>query len=211
MPTCVCTAYLSVCLSVCLSVYLCVCVCVSLSLSLCVSVYLSRSLCLVVSFSLDVTLTLYLPLSGLQAAAIAVAGGGSLSLANLAVPPTALATTLVGLSTAGSTLSLAAVTVPELPELGVLTGTVTVVAEGLSVLDPPDLFGTLPPFFNVLSGPCTVAVVDRHFCVGRWPGGYLPNEDCEIAVAWADGPIGLCPVFDTAYGDSLTLHDGIPH
>ena len=73
------------------------------------------------------------------------------------------------------------------------------------------------PFFGVLSGPCTLAAVDDHMCVGRWPGGYLPDERCEIAVAGAGGTLGPCPVFDLnpcghdddlAGSDALSLPDG---
>ena len=149
-----------------------------------------------------------------QGAAIAVIGGGSLSLAGLALPAAALYTALVGLAGAGSTLVFAAVTVPEHPEWGALAGTVTAAADGPPVLDPPG-FIPLPPLFVVLSGPCTTAEGGR--CVGRWPGGYLPDEDCEIAVAGVlggAGVLGPCPVFDTedhGGADYLTLPDGSPH
>ena len=147
-----------------------------------------------------------------QGAAIAVSGGGSLSLAALALPAAALATAEAGLAGAGSTLVFAAVTVPEHPEWGALTGTVTAAADGPLVLDPP---GFIPLIFVVLSGPCTTAEGGR--CVGRWPGGYLPNEDCAIAVAGGGGgALGPCPVFDTSdYNggsvDYLTLPDGSRH
>ena len=142
-----------------------------------------------------------------QGAAIAVTGGSSLSLAGLALPAAALGTALGGLAGAGSTLVFAAVTVPERPESEPLTGTLTAAADGPPVLDPPGFFF---PFFTVVSGPCTTAEGGR--CVGRWPGGYLPNEDCEIAVAGGGGVLGPCPVFDTYGGfDSLTLPDGSQH
>ena len=51
-----------------------------------------------------------------------------------------------------------------------------------------------PGEFVVTSGPCTVSETRR--CVGRWPGGYLANEDCEIVVAGGGGVLGACPVFD---------------
>jgi hypothetical protein len=136
-------------------------------------------------------------------AQIAVTGGGSLSLANMVLP--ALTTTLAGLSGAGSRLALDLVTVPEHPELGVMTGTVTAGAgEARWVLDPPGLLplDLLPPTFTVVSGPCTLAQGGR--CVGRWPGGYLPSEACEIAVGGGgSGALGPCPVFDTDGGDVL--------
>ena len=126
------------------------------------------------------------------------------------MPSAALRTAVLGLSGAGSRLVLEAVTVPEHPEWGAQTGTVTAGAEGeLPVLDPPDL--QLPGFFVVNSGPCTVAEGGR--CVGRWPGGYLPDEDCAISVAGAGGALGACPVFDfegVSY-DYLTLPDGSVH
>jgi hypothetical protein len=99
--------------------------------------------------------------------------------------------------------------VPEQPDWGALTGTATAAVGGVWVLDPPDLL----PLFLVLSGPCTVAEGGR--CVGRWPGGYLPNEDCEIVVTGAGGALGPCPVFDINYStmgpDCLTLPDGSQH
>ena len=148
-----------------------------------------------------------------QGAAIAATGGGSLTLADLALPLAALRTAEVSLAGAGSTLYLAAVTVPKQPDWGELTGTATAAAAagGPLVLNPPDL--QFPPYFVVRSGPCTVAEGGR--CVGRWPGGYLPNEDCEIAVAGVvEGVLGPCPVFDTfgnGPGDWLTLPDGTRH
>eukprot|EP01051_Picozoa_sp_SAG22_P007249 SAG22_NODE_503_length_9694_cov_13.573736_5_plen_1203_part_00 len=79
-----------------------------------------------------------------------------------------------------------------------------------------------PPHFEVRSGPCTLSEGGR--CVGRWPGGYGPNEDCEIVVAGggggggggaARGVLGGCPVFDIQssdfYDDLLTLPDGSRH
>eukprot|EP01052_Picozoa_sp_SAG31_P042098 SAG31_NODE_6578_length_1965_cov_1.351018_2_plen_141_part_00 len=105
-------------------------------------------------------------------------------------------------------MSLEAVTIVEHPEWGALMGTVVAGADGVSMTTT----GNLPPlyFFVVLSGPCTTALVDGHFCVGRWPGGYGPNEDCAIAVAGgggegaAGGVLDACPVFDTS-SESATL------
>ena len=100
------------------------------------------------------------------------------------------------------------VSVPEFSEWGSLTGTVTAAAEGeVPMLGPPAF---IPAFFVVNSGPCTVAEGGR--CVGRWPGGYRPSEDCAISVARAVGPLGACPVFDTEIGggDILTLPCGRP-
>eukprot|EP01051_Picozoa_sp_SAG22_P014172 SAG22_NODE_1682_length_3817_cov_8.486283_1_plen_190_part_00 len=143
-----------------------------------------------------------------------VTGGGSLSLASLALLASALAAALAGLSGAGSRLVLEAVTVPERPEWGALTGTVTK-ADDDFVFDGLSSLANLPRFV-VHSGPCTTALVDGHFCVGRWPGGYGPSEDCAIAVASGGGVVGGvlggCPVFDTNVGpDSLTLPDGSRH
>jgi hypothetical protein len=53
------------------------------------------------------------------------------------------------------------------------------------------------PTFIVVSGPCTLAEGGR--CVGRWPGGYLPNEDCQIMVA-REGQLGACPMDGTSLG-----------
>eukprot|EP01050_Picozoa_sp_SAG11_P040423 SAG11_NODE_17564_length_514_cov_2.985542_1_plen_94_part_10 len=65
-----------------------------------------------------------------QISALAATGGGALSLARLALPQAAFGTALGGLSGAGSRLALQTVTVPEHPEWGALTGTITPVAEG---------------------------------------------------------------------------------
>ena len=101
-----------------------------------------------------------------------------------------------------------------------LVGSLTAGAAGEPwEINPPtllaDAMGALRPSFVVRSGPCTVAVVDGHSCVGRWPGGYGPNEDCEITVSVAGpgGSLGPCPVFDTkATGaDYLALPDGARH
>ena len=123
------------------------------------------------------------------------------------MPYAALTSAVTGLSGSGSRLVLEAVAVPVHPERGALTGTVTAGADGESwVFDPPDL--QLPPttVFVVLSGPCTLAEDGQ--CVGRWPGGYQPNERCQIAVRGAGGTLGSCPVFDVRRGDSLTLAEG---
>ena len=137
-----------------------------------------------------------------------VVGGGSLSLASMAVPGAVLAAAQYQLSGAGSTLRLVAVTVPELPDVGELTGTMTVGVDGSKATDPLG-FGS-PPSFTVSSGPCAVSEGGR--CVGR-PGGYLPNEHCEIAVGGGGGVLGACGVFDTYYnnGDTVTLPDGSSH
>jgi len=70
---------------------------------------------------------------------------------------------------------------------------------------------TLAPSFTVKTGdPCTTAFVDGRACVGR-PGGYLPNEKCDIVVGGGGGVLGPCPVFDTDgdnAGDILTLPGG---
>jgi hypothetical protein len=102
------------------------------------------------------------------------------------------------------------VTVVEYPEWGALTGAVTAGADDQLVFDPPDMLDLLPPFFIVLSGPCTTAAVDGHSCVGRWPGGYLPDEHCDIIVAGGGAAVlGPCPVFDThGNGDALALVGG---
>jgi hypothetical protein len=133
-----------------------------------------------------------------------VVGGGSLSLASMAVPAAMLGRAQYQLSGAGSTLRLAAVTVPEAPDAGELTGTMTVGADGSKVIDSVTPW---PGFFAVISGPCAVSEGGR--CVGR-PGGYLPSEACEIAVGGGGGVLGACGVFDTYYNgnDYVTLPDG---
>jgi hypothetical protein len=133
--------------------------------------------------------------------------GGSLSLASMAVPATVLSVAQAQLSGAGSMLRLAAVTVPEAPGVGELTGTMTVGADGSKVADPPTLFDRVPGIFAVISGPCAVSEGGR--CVGR-PGGYLPSEACEIAIGGGGGVLGPCGVFDTE-ADSVTLPDGSSH
>ena len=72
------------------------------------------------------------------------------------------------------------------------------------------------PRFAVSSGPCVVS--DNERCVGR-PGGYLPNEECTIAVGGGGGLLGSCSVFDLEYPlqgcggicDYLTMPDGTTH
>ena len=135
------------------------------------------------------------------------------------MPYVILGTALADLSGAGSRLVLDAVTVSDYSGLGAFTGTATAAADGEpTAQDPPGLLANLPHFV-VLSGPCTVVEGGR--CVGRWPGGYLPSEDCAISVGGAGGALGACPVFDTyhsstsdiesGYGDYLTLPDGSAH
>ena len=131
----------------------------------------------------------------------------SLSLASMAVPAAVLGAAQAQLSGAGSTLRLAAVTVPELHDAGELTGTMTVGADGSRAVDPPRFGYTGGGVFTVSSGPCVVSEGGR--CVGR-PGGYLPSEACEIAVSGAGGVLGACGVFDTE-ADSVTLPDGSSH
>jgi hypothetical protein len=100
----------------------------------------------------------------------------------------------------GGRLALEAVTVVEHLDWGALTG--TIVFEGGLVFDPPSFLRSGATFI-VTSGPCTLAEGGR--CVGRWPGGYGPNEDCAIVVAGsAGGVLGGCPVFDTdcVYGNT---------
>jgi hypothetical protein len=92
-------------------------------------------------------------------------------------------------------------------------------SQGRRIYEPPDLFPR--PTFVVESGhscttveqdaypvnclewdntpPCSVSEGGR--CVGR-PDGYMPNEDCEIAVVGANGVLGECPVFDTSASSS---------
>ena len=93
---------------------------------------------------------------------------------------------------------------------GAMTGALTVGAVGEAWgITPPTLLGNLGLnlTFVVVSGPCTLAEGGK--CVGRWPGGYLPNEQCEITTAGAGGGVlGPCPAFDTQGGDYLTLPDG---
>ena len=131
-------------------------------------------------------------------AAITVTGGGSLSLAELTLPQSALYAVMGG-SGAGSRLVFESVTVPEHPEWGMLTGSATKA--------PYAATGNFPlPTFVVNSGPCTLAEGGR--CVGRWPGGYLPNEVCRITVSGSGGPLGDCPIFDTGPGHDFLYLGG---
>eukprot|EP01051_Picozoa_sp_SAG22_P012904 SAG22_NODE_1388_length_4521_cov_13.635233_3_plen_706_part_00 len=149
---------------------------------------------------------------------IVAAAFASLSLARLTLPTlAALGATMGGLSLAGSgsRLELEGVTIVERPERP-LTGMLAdgIVSDGtMSEL----LFGDTATF-TVLSGPCTLAEGGR--CVGRWPGGYGPNEECTIAVAAgggggaAGGVLGGCSVFNIFPGtmwDYLALPDGSLH
>ena len=135
-------------------------------------------------------------------------GGGSLSLASMAVPAVVLGAAEAQLSGAGSTLRLAAVTLPEYPDLGALTGTLTGLSFRSKTIDPPS-FGGPPGTFAVSSGPC--AVSDGGRCVGR-AGGYGPSETCAITVGGGGGVLGACGVFDTWPGqDPLILPDGSQH
>jgi hypothetical protein len=152
-----------------------------------------------------------LALAGVAVAgAVSVLAGGDLALQSSTVLSGSLSVSdaQAQLSGAGSTLRLAAVTVPEAPEGDELTGTMTVAADGSKATDPPS-FG-FPPSFVVISGPCAVSEGGR--CVGR-PGGYLPSEHCEIAVAGGGGVLGACGVFDTDpyNNDPVTLPDGSSH
>eukprot|EP01052_Picozoa_sp_SAG31_P021600 SAG31_NODE_1678_length_7548_cov_16.675393_2_plen_910_part_00 len=142
---------------------------------------------------------------------ITTVDGGTVSLDSCTMLAVALATALGSFSGVSSRLALQTITVSEHPEWGVLNGAVTMEADDM-VYDPP---GLIPAFFVVLSGPCTVTEHGR--CVGRWPGGYLPNEACHIAVG-RGGVLGPCPVFDTDgssladdNGDYVTMPDGSIH
>lgn len=152
--------------------------------------------------SVGVTGDTQLSLSGCTLAASArltARGGGSLSLASMAVPAAVLTRTTGALSGMDSTLRLDAITVPEVPE----------VAGGSKTANPPG-FGTQHTgTFTVSSGPCTVSEGGR--CVGR-PAGYGQSEDCAITVVGGGGVLGACAVFDlnTGYGnaDHVTLPGG---
>jgi hypothetical protein len=138
--------------------------------------------------------------------------GGSLSVAGMAMSQASLGSAQGGAG-AGSTLRLAAVTVPEAPGAGELTGTMTVGADGSTTSEPADMLEEVLaawPHFTVISGPCAVSEGGR--CVGR-PGGYLPSEVCEIAVGGGGGVLGPCGVFDTENSDYdyVTLPDGSRH
>jgi hypothetical protein len=98
--------------------------------------------------------------------ALTTTDGGSLSLSSMAVPAYVLGRAEAQLSGAGSCLRLSAVTLPEYPALGELTGTMTV---GDSVTIDPPFFGTpVTGTFTITSGLCEVSEGGR--CVGRTEG-----------------------------------------
>ena len=161
---------------------------------------------------------------------LTVAGGGSLSLASMAVPAAILTVMVSELSGAGSRLRLTAVTVLDCP-VGEQTGTVTVGADGLKTAEPPNLYGTgtftvvsgcsagtvdwsvSPPDFTCTDNtpPCTVS--DGGRCVGR-AGGYLGSESCAITVGGGGGALGACGVFDMEpyqNNDHVTMPGGSMH
>jgi len=74
--------------------------------------------------------------------ALAVTGGGSLSLSSMAVHAEVMVDLLLNhLDGAGSSVRLTDVTVPEYPALGGGTGTLTVAAgDSFPTFDPPELF-----------------------------------------------------------------------
>ena len=133
-------------------------------------------------------------------ARLLVTGGGALRLVDCIVPSEVLSGVVTQLSGEGSTLQLSAVTVPERPDVGERTGTMTVGADGSTVVDPPNFVNFGGPYFTVTSGPC----VAYGGCVGR-PDGYLPNESCEIVVGDIGGVLGTCPMFDVYQQDGLTV------
>ena len=136
---------------------------------------------------------LWLHAIGTQISAIAVTGGSSLSLADLVLPLAALATTLAGLAEADSRLFLAAVTVPQQPDWGTLTGTVRIAEEGERVGHEPGFcFRTFVHLLSSSSQPVHGRFRGRA-PLRRWLGGYLPNEDCEITVDGAEDTLRPCP------------------
>ena len=132
--------------------------------------------------------------------ALTTTDGGSLSLSLMTVPAYVLGRAQAQLSGAGSRLRLSAVTLPEYPALGELTGTMTV---GDSITIDPPFFGTpVTGTFAVTSGPCEVSGGGR--CVGR-PGGFNVNERCNIVVGGGGGVLGPCAVFDMQLVDYIEM------
>eukprot|EP01050_Picozoa_sp_SAG11_P015408 SAG11_NODE_1995_length_3950_cov_42.467151_1_plen_638_part_00 len=137
---------------------------------------------------------------------------GSLTLQWIRLPLATLGSAVSAfIEGAGGTLSFATIIVPERPRWGEMTGSITsqalddVLARQL-ILDPPGL--PLPGLFKVRAGdPCEV--LQGGLCVGRWPRGYLPMEECQIEVIMG-GALGPCPVWDMYDGgDHLTTPDGV--
>eukprot|EP01050_Picozoa_sp_SAG11_P036343 SAG11_NODE_13780_length_640_cov_0.658041_2_plen_151_part_01 len=118
-----------------------------------------------------------------------IVASGLLSLGSLVLPAALLRTALDGLSGHDSIMILEAVTIRGDPVQSEVPMTGKVNAAG--ICDPPDLLAAINQhrqIFEVVSGPCTLNHAGR--CVGRWPGGYLPNEDCEIIPAGYSDPRG---------------------
>ena len=136
---------------------------------------------------------------------LSVSGAAELRLIGCIVPAAVLVAAETLLSGANSTLRLVAVTVPDAPSAGPLTGAVTVGQDGLKTIRRGDVVSPTwglasSPVFVVTSGPCTLTEGGR--CVGR-ADGYGPGESCDITVI--GGPVGGlldgCGVFDlNAYG-----------
>ena len=138
----------------------------------------------------------------LGASTVLRVSGGSLSLAQMALTLAQLSVT--DTVAPGSLVRLSAVTVVEAPDVGELTVTITIGADGSRATDPPS-FEVPHGSFTVNSGPCTVSEDGR--CVGR-PSGYLPNESCEITTVIC-GVLGQCSVFETERGyDYIQFPDG---
>ena len=155
---------------------------------------------------------------------IAVTAHGLLTLSRLALPSAQLTATVSGLSGSGSRLAFEAVTVPEHPDWGALTGTATRSGNVGWVFNPPESlveeFISVSTVHFTTTGPCQVS----GRCVGR-PSYYRDNENCAITVAGAGfgrgpcpgrGPcrrLGPCPVFNTESSfDIVTIMpDGNEH
>ena len=138
-------------------------------------------------------------------ASVELVVSGLLTLTAMAVPEAVLVAAEDQLSGSGSMLRLVGVTsVGAEWELRDLTGMIVVAADGTKALDPPN---SLPGFYVVNSGPCTVSESGR--CVGR-PAGYGANEQCAISVGGGGGRLDACGVFDMYIvgTDAVTLPDG---
>ena len=136
-----------------------------------------------------------------------------LTLSRLTLPSAQLLAIVGGLSGSGSRLAFEAVTVPEHPDWGALTGTATAGSGNTEwVFNPPESlveeFISVSTVHFTTTGPCQVS----GRCVGR-PSSYGNNENCAITVAGSGiGRLGPCPRFDTeSCCDKVTMPDGSTH
>ena len=135
--------------------------------------------------------------------ALSATDGGSITLVGLIMPTAVLDEALYHLHGNGSRLVISGIAVAEHMGEGELVGTITASGNTASsnnnpfIREPPDF---LRPYFIVVSGPCTTSASGQ--CVGRWPSGYGPQEECRFSVnGGTGGVLRPCPVWDIDDGD----------